>query len=95
MGCRLRLNIALILLLFILPITESTSEDGSAEGADGGTFGGFTAFVVTDDCTKETTEHRASSRTALSMVHRAGAADEHGRGKGEKDEFVFHNLSSF
>ena len=99
MGCRLRLNIALILLLFILSIADGASEDGSAECADGGSFGGFAAFVVADDCAEEAAEHRASSRAAFSVVHGAGAADEHGGGEREGEhrwgEFVFHNFSVF
>ena len=86
MGCRLShlgLNITLIggiLLLFVLAIAEGASEDGSAEGSDGGSFGGFAAFVVADDCAEEAAEHRASSRAAFSVVHGAGAADEHAGG---------------
>ena len=89
------LNVALIrrvLLLFVLPVAEGASEDGSAEGSDGGSFGGFAAFVVADDCAEEAAEHRASCRTAFSVVHRAGAADEHCGGESEKDEFVFHDF---
>jgi len=101
MGCRLshlRLNLALIgriLLLFVLAIAEGASEDGSAEGSDGGSFGGFAAFVVADDCAEEAAEHRASSRAAFSVVHGAGAADEHCGGEREDDEFIFHNITVF
>ena len=74
-------------MLFVLPIAEGASEDGS--------FGGFAAFVVADDCAEEAAEHRASSRAAFSVVHGAGAADEHCGGEGEKDEFFFHNITVF
>jgi hypothetical protein len=85
--------------LFVLAIADGASEDGSAECADGGSFGGFTAFVVADDCAKEAAEHCASGCTAFGIVHGAGAADEHCGGEREGEhrwgEFVFHNFSVF
>lgn len=68
-------NGRVLLFLLVLAIAEGAGEDGTAEGADGGSFGGFTTFVVTDHGTEESAKNGASGCAAFGVVHGAGAAD--------------------